>query len=730
MSWLGAKEMAAGSFDAALAVVGKDASADTLLRLYKLGVINARLGNAAEALLALNAVNKGSPVLAPLAMVQIGDLAASAKEDTRAVAAYASALKAPGLPVKYRQHIFGKIKLAVDRGGAVPPSQPWLDEYKKWDRAQRLFDAAGLEAICDSLIADGRLAEADSILEKHMPELSKREACGFVERVFKKRAADTALVTTKFLFSLASQSAGCRNFATAERLLGLAQKRADFSSAVPAKPAARLLGDIAFGREQWQKALDCYKKHDAAYGSESEVLMNAARACRNMGQSDQAQWWYDRHVERFPSHQKTQEILWLRAWNYEEAGQYKAAAAGYRNLFKTNGKRTEEAYLRHALCYYRLKEYDSTAAHLEAFRKKFPQSSYLWAGMFWQGKSHVAKGRADEAYKVWGDIARLDPTDYYAHRARQLMGVDGDGAQAQAKGIFGEHFAAQVSEKEARAWLDKASLSSKKSLSAKDSVDIKRGAALLAVANSEDADMFLYNFESNYSGNLQLQCDLANGYALAGNKAFSFRVARRLAWRIPMEYRDKAPLQVLSVLFPPFYSATISKYADRFGVDPLFVSSVMRQESIFDCQIVSPAGAVGLMQVMPATGKGIAQELKEPFAEDSLYNYEYNVRFGAYYLKKRSAQFDGDKVLVLCSYNAGAHNAVKWRDKNKKLEPDLFVEDIGFFETRGYVKKVMGNYWTYKALASAPGYEYEEWDGGRFEYRWVTAYPDIGGGAK
>ncbi len=706
-SWAGAREISAGAYDAALSAVNGDtvAKVDTLLRLYKVGVINARLGNRAEALAAFNAVNRASPVLAPLAMEQIGDMAAVEGEGALAVAAYASALKTAGLPAKYRRYVFSKIKPQLDRGASIPTDPSWLDEYRKWERTQRLYDAAGLEAICDSLVAAGRVAEADSILERYMPDLDKRSACRFVDRVFGKRASDTTLVTTKFLFSMARQSAGCRNFAMSERLFQQARKRADFA-VVPAKDAARLLGDIAFGREQWQDAADYYKKYDAAYGSDSDVLMNIARAYRNLGLDAQAQVWYDRHVERFPNHQKTQEILWLRAWNFEEAGDYKSAAAGYRRVFGTKGKRTEEAYLRHALCYYRRGLYDSTVAHLEAFKRKFPQSEYMWAGMFWQGKSYAAKGRVAEAHKVWGEIARLDPTDYYAHRARQLMGTNVDSAAGGM--LFGGRVAARMDEARLRAWLDSLTPWSKKKLFGKDSVDLVRGAALLMAARPAAAEMFLDRFESGYAENLQLQYDLACGYAIAGSKALSFRVARRLGWRIPLDSREGRPLQLMSVLFPPFYSSEISKYAARFGVDPLFVSAVMRQESIFDYKIVSSAGAVGLMQIMPTTGEGIARELNEAFAVESLYNYETNIRYGAFYLKKRSVQFEGDKVLVLCSYNAGAHNAVKWRDRNKHLERDLFVEDVGFFETRGYVKKVMGNYWTYQALFKTPGYEYEE----------------------
>jgi soluble lytic murein transglycosylase-like protein len=705
ISWSGTKELAAGSSASALAAVMRDtaAGADTLLRLFKIGAINVSLGKSADAAAALNRVNKGDPVLAPLAMERIGDAAAAASGGEHiALLAYSAALKASGLPANYRRHIFAKMKAITDLGTPLPDKQPWAAEYKTWYAKQRLFDAAGLEAVCDSLVKAGQLAEADSILEQHLPELNKNEVCGVVNRMFQHRSSDTATLTTKFLISLASQANGCRDFVAAERLLGIAQKRADFTTAVPERKSLLLAANIAYGREQWKKAADLYKKYDTAYGPDSDVLMNTARAYRNLGNTEQASAWYDRHVKNFPSHAKTQEILWLRAWNLEDNGNFKPAAAAYRRIFNTTGNRTEEAYIRHALCYYRLHEYDSAIIYLNTFQKKYPQSSYLWSGMFWQGKCYAAKKKPEEARKIWSNLAKLDPTDYYAHRARQLMGEPDS-----ASFILTSVLALDTPEARARVWLDSISPAQKKKLSAKDSINLRRGAALLSIARADLAEFFLDDYERNYHSNLLLQYDLAIAYALAGSEARSFSVARRLSWRIPMEHRETVPVHVQAVMFPPFYSRVISKHAAEFNIDPLFVTAVMRQESIFDKDIVSPAGARGLMQIMPNTGKDIAARLKVKYHDDSLFHYSYNIRFGAHYLKRRLDQFNGSHVLALCSYNAGPHNAIKWQERNKKLEYDLFVEDIGFRETRGYVKKVMGNYWTYKGLVKIPGYNYE-----------------------
>ncbi|MBD3322398.1 MAG: transglycosylase SLT domain-containing protein [Chitinivibrionales bacterium] len=96
--------------------------------------------------------------------------------------------------------------------------------------------------------------------------------------------------------------------------------------------------------------------------------------------------------------------------------------------------------------------------------------------------------------------------------------------------------------------------------------------------------------------------------------------------------------------------------------------------------------------------------MKDTFVLDSLYSPSKNIEYGAYYIKKVLDQFDGNIVLALASYNGGPHNAKKWLARNKHQTFDMFVENIGFSETRKYVKRVLANYWTYKKLAPALGY--------------------------
>jgi soluble lytic murein transglycosylase len=192
---------------------------------------------------------------------------------------------------------------------------------------------------------------------------------------------------------------------------------------------------------------------------------------------------------------------------------------------------------------------------------------------------------------------------------------------------------------------------------------------------------------------------MARLYSNANDPTLSFRVARRLSWRVPSEARTTLPLPLFELLYPVSFGELVAREGGRYAVDPYLVLALIRQESIFDPDVQSRAGAIGLMQIMPFTGRTIAQANGDPFSADSLYRPAINIRYGTYYLKQLLEQFKGNLVLALASYNGGPVKAEEWYDKNKRKTFDLFIEDIGFTETRGYVKKVLANYWAYRKFA-------------------------------
>src|SRR5690606_23739668 len=129
------------------------------------------------------------------------------------------------------------------------------------------------------------------------------------------------------------------------------------------------------------------------------------------------------------------------------------------------------------------------------------------------------------------------------------------------------------------------------------------------------------------------------------------------------------------------------------------IYAVMRQESAFAATVVSPAGAVGLMQIIEPTARNIAEELAESYDAALMRAPAINVRFGACYRRKLLDMF-GDRVyLAAAAYNAGPHAASRWLHAGETLPLDVFVARIPYRETRGYVYQVMGNWARYNYLA-------------------------------
>ena len=158
------------------------------------------------------------------------------------------------------------------------------------------------------------------------------------------------------------------------------------------------------------------------------------------------------------------------------------------------------------------------------------------------------------------------------------------------------------------------------------------------------------------------------------------------------------PIDVLHFLYPIPYRDQV-KFHSSDRIDPFFVYSVMRQESIFNFEIMSPAGACGLLQIMPATGKMLAgKEGLENFEPKQLFNAYMNIRLGVRYLVDLKAEYNNDYMYVLGNYNAGPKPTKRWQAQGEGKSWDIRAEEISYWETRDYVKRVMGNYWIYQEI--------------------------------
>ena len=146
-------------------------------------------------------------------------------------------------------------------------------------------------------------------------------------------------------------------------------------------------------------------------------------------------------------------------------------------------------------------------------------------------------------------------------------------------------------------------------------------------------------------------------------------------------------------LYPFPFESTILKWSKQRQLNPLLVTSLIRQESRFEPEIESSAGALGLMQVIPPTAKGVAQNIG--LTNYSLAKPEDNVNIGTYYLDFTHKKYNNNSALAVASYNAGPNAVAKWVSRYGLKDMDEFVEKIPYRETKGYVESVFENYWNY-----------------------------------
>ncbi|MGA1410381.1 MAG: transglycosylase SLT domain-containing protein [Prochlorotrichaceae cyanobacterium] len=174
-----------------------------------------------------------------------------------------------------------------------------------------------------------------------------------------------------------------------------------------------------------------------------------------------------------------------------------------------------------------------------------------------------------------------------------------------------------------------------------------------------------------------------------------------LAWRETAE--DRTAYETLrqnpaywQALYPFAFGDLVQTWSRDRSLNPLLVISLMRQESRFMPGIVSVAGAVGLMQVMPDTASWIAGQTE--IGDYTLTDPNDSIKLGSWYLNYTHQEWQGNSLLAVASYNAGPGNVQDWIQRFGFADPDRFVEQIPFPETQGYVESVFENYWNYLRL--------------------------------
>jgi len=454
--------------------------------------------------------------------------------------------------------------------------------------------------------------------------------------------------------------------------------------------------NLHFKNKDYLKAIPAFVKYMEKYGETSEAILQIARCYDHLEDPKKAIIWYDRLLEKFPKADKTSEIYWLRAWDLEQQGNYvEAIEFYYRQLadFSAN-KRGDWANFRVGLCQFKAGNMGAARQAFHAIRDQVNSNAYP-AGLFWESKALDSLKDTVGSRAALAQLAVKYPLNFYGHLARQTL---------QARGLYADslepwrRFAPSTPEG-IKTWMKDGMSGFREKLGNDFESDYLTVGKLLQFRLDTLAILTLRTVPAKVKNNPWYL--YVNARMLKNRQLWreSYKLGLQLSYKIPPDKWGSAPKEVLRLIFPRPYEGAVQKYAAKRGLDPAFVYALMRQESGFDRDIKSGAGAVGLMQLMPATGKTVAKNEKwARFDPYSLSEAEVNISLGTAYLRDLSKEYKNNSFWVLANYNAGPEPTKRWLTAAADRPPESAIEDISFWETRDYVKKVMGNYWTYRIL--------------------------------
>lgn len=201
-----------------------------------------------------------------------------------------------------------------------------------------------------------------------------------------------------------------------------------------------------------------------------------------------------------------------------------------------------------------------------------------------------------------------------------------------------------------------------------------------------------------YGDSPALQATVALAHHRAGRLRPGINAMKRAYPQYLAAGGESLPPEVLRLIFPIDYWQQLEGSSRRRGLDPYVVVALAAQESTFDAGISSSAGAIGLMQIMPATGRSVARQIGiKPFSTGRLTDPEVNMAIGTEYFGDLMSQF-GHAAYALAGYNAGGHRVTRWKSERPGLPIDEWIDDIPFPETQNYVKRILGTAEDYRRL--------------------------------
>jgi len=458
-----------------------------------------------------------------------------------------------------------------------------------------------------------------------------------------------------------------------------------YANATPNSFTAYRMGRSWQRARQPQRAIAAYQRVVQQYSNSPEAPRALLRIMQ-IGDQNQAKQASDR-IARNYANTHAEALLLLWELSQEKFGDPATARQAEQTLLGQYPSSPSSAQLRwrNARTQARNGNLQGAIATVQTIISQNPSSEILAESAFWAGRWSQRLGDTVTANRFFTTALKLQPDSYFAWRSAVFLGWQEVGDFGTARNV---NLALQPDSK--RSPLPAVS-------------DVVNELYLIGL-DREAHD----HWQNATRGKRRLspQEIFSDGILRLGvnDNLNGIRALESLTW-IDVDAQQQAEIKQLMALpqykqaiYPFPYLPQIDRWSRQFRLPPALVIALIRQESRFEPEILSRSGAVGLMQVMPDTGAWIAS--KRGIRSYSLTNPEDNINFGTWYLDYTHNSFQNNSLLAVASYNAGPGAIGRWVREKGLGDPDEFIENIPYAETRDYVPKVFGNYWNYLRLYS------------------------------
>jgi soluble lytic murein transglycosylase len=458
----------------------------------------------------------------------------------------------------------------------------------------------------------------------------------------------------------------------------------------------------------YRRAAALAKPHfsDRAYRRESMLIL--ARCYRRTGQKKKAADVYSHFARVYPNDGKAAETLYVAAKLHERAGRIDAAQAALYRLRKSYpssyfGRVASYSGSAH---YSRVGDYDRSVAILNRALRRSRRTDE--AALYYLADTYGKMGRTQDKTLLLKELERFDPYSFYLSPFVEHTFERPPTTSAGEVALYGDYglltflYSVASRKEQARrevlAAVDKSIPRTPPDPEAAKCVE--RGRWFLDAGFRDWGEHELARASRMCFNSPAQLVELGRLHDMYGLPWNSIRLYQRVKDLIPWRERRAYAEQFRHLMYPVPFPVQVLENAARYDLPPHLVYAMIREESKFDQKAVSRVGALGLMQLMPETGRYVARELEVPeWVEENLLDPEINLAFGVWYASSLVDRAGGHYPQMLAAYNAGPGNAKRWfKGRSPEMSTIDIVDDIDFKETRLYVQRIVESANVYHSL--------------------------------